>query len=342
MQGSTIRTRPRSRGRNAWAGLLQALAALALLLAACSAPSSPAPDAASGLEGAELTPLDLAPEDRLRVLATTSIVADVVAAVGGSRIDIASLVPAGVDPHAFEPTPQDVRRVAEAQVIFENGLGLEAFLGDLVKSAGSGAPVISVSAAIDALPAGEHPGEAPDSAHAEWDPHVWLDPQNVIVWTHAIEDCLSTLDPQGAPSYAEGARAYRLELLALDSEVEARLAAIPEGQRRLVTDHEEFAYFARRYGFEIVGAVIPAPSAAAEPSARELAALETIIGNTGVRAIFVSSVISPALSRQVADDMGIRLVTLYAHTLSDAAGPAASYLDLMRLNAQLIAEALGG
>jgi ABC-type Zn uptake system ZnuABC Zn-binding protein ZnuA len=289
-----------------------------------------------------LAAVTLAPGDRLRVLATTSIVADVVAAVGGSRLDLTSLVPAGVDPHAFEPTPQDVRQVADAQVIFENGLGLEAFLGDLVKSAGSGAPVISVSTRIDALPAGLHPGEESGAAHAEWDPHVWLDPQNVILWTRTIEEALSALDPQGAPAYAKGAQAYRLELLALDTEVEALLAAIPDGQRRLVTDHEEFGYFARRYEFEIVGAVIPAPSAAAEPSARELAALETIIRTTAVRAIFVSSVVSPALARQVADDAGARLVTLYAHSLSDAAGPAPNYLELMRLNARLIAEALGG
>lgn len=284
----------------------------------------------------------LAPGDRLRVLATTSIVADAVAAVGGSRIDLASLVPPGVDPHTFEPTPQDVRRVAEAQVIFENGLGLETFLGDLVKSAGSGAPVISVSTRIDALPAGAHPGDEAGSAHAEWDPHVWLDPQNVISWTQVIEESLSALDPEGASAYAQGAQAYRRQLMALDSEVEARLSAIPVGQRQLVTDHDELAYFARRYGFEIVGAVIPAPSAAAEPSARELAALETAIQSIGVRAVFVSSVVSPALAGQVADDTGIRLVTLYVHSLTEASGPAPSYLELMRLDARVIAEALGG
>lgn len=314
--------------------------ALIPIMAACGrGPARPLPAG-----GAPQTPaaIALAPGDRVRVLATTSIVADVVAAVGGSRLELTSLVPPGVDPHAFEPTPQDVRRVAEAQVIFENGLGLEAFLGDLVTSAGSGAPVISVSTRIDALPAGVHPGEESGSAQAAWDPHVWLDPQNVISWTQVIEESLSALDPQGAPVYAQSAQAYRRELQALDSEVEARLSAIPEGQRRLVTDHEEFAYFARRYGFEIVGAVIPAPSAAAEPSARELTALETIISTTGVRAIFVSSVVSPALARQVADDTGVRLVTLYAHSLSDAAGPAPNYLELMRLNARLIAEALGG
>ena len=314
--------------------------ALAAIAAACSrGPAGPQPPVGALQMPAAIA---LAPGDRLRVLATTSIVADVVAAVGGSRIELTSLVPAGVDPHAFEPTPQDVRQVAEAQVIFENGLGLEAFLGGLVASAGTGAPVISVSTRIDALPAGVHSGEGSGSAQAEWDPHVWLDPQNVISWTLVIEESLSALDPQGASAYAQGAQAYRGKLLALDSEVEARLSTIPEGQRRLVTDHEEFAYFARRYGFQIVGAVIPAPSAAAEPSARELTALETIINTTGVRAIFVSSVVSPALARQVADDTGVRLVTLYAHSLSDAAGPAPSYLELMRLNARLIAEALGG
>ena len=120
------------------------------------------------------------------------------------------------------------------------------------------------------------------------------------------------------------------------------LAVIPNEQRRLVTDHEEFAYFARRYGFEIVGTVIPAPSAAAEPSARELAALEDAIRNTGVRAVFVSSVVTPALAGQVAEDTGIQLVTLYAHSLSDRDGPAPTYLELMRQNARLIAEALAG
>jgi ABC-type Zn uptake system ZnuABC Zn-binding protein ZnuA len=289
-----------------------------------------------------LNPVELAPGERLRVLATTSIVADVVAAVGGSRIEVSALVPAGVDPHAFEPTPQDVRSVAEAQVVFENGLGLETFLGDLVESAGSGAPVVSVSAGIEPLPAGDHAADESAAAHAEWDPHVWLDPNNVITWTRTIEAALSALDPEGAAVYAEAAETYRGKLQALDAEIEAQLAAIPEGQRRLVSDHEEFAYFARRYGFEIVGTVIPAPSAAAEPSAQELAALEDAIRDASVQAVFVSSVVSPALARQVAQDTGIRLVTLYVHSLSDSTGPAPNYLELMRLNARLIADALAG
>jgi ABC-type Zn uptake system ZnuABC Zn-binding protein ZnuA len=321
-----------------WAGLV--LVAVLLPIAGCTV--VPAQALATESAPQVLHPIALAPGERLRVLATTSIVADVVAAVGGSRIEVSALVPPGVDPHAFEPTPQDVRSVADAQVVFENGLGLEAFLGDLVQSAGTGAPVVSVSGGIEPLPAGNPAADGEVAARAEWDPHVWLDPQNVILWTKVIEATLTALDPPGAADYARAAEDYRLELQALDTEVEAQLAAIPEGQRRLVTDHEEFAYFARRYGFEIVGAVIPAPSAAAETSARELAALEDAIRTTGVRAVFVSSVVTPALARQVAEDTGIQLVTLYTHSLSGSSGPAPSYLALMRLNARLIAEALAG
>jgi manganese/iron transport system substrate-binding protein len=316
------------------------LMVLLLSVAGCTAVPAHAPAAESAPQ--VLHPITLAPGERLHVLATTSIVADVVAAVGGPRIEVSALVPPGVDPHTFEPTPQDVRSVAEADVVFENGLGLEAFLGGLVRSAGEGVPVVSVSAGIDPLPAGNLAAVGETAVRAEWDPHVWLDPQNVILWTHAIEDALTALDPPGAADYAQAAEDYRLELQALDTEIEAQLAAIPDGQRRLVTDHEELAYFARRYRFEIVGAVIPAPSAAAEPSARELAALEDAIRSSGVRAVFVSSVVTPALARQVAKDTGIQLVTLYTHSLSDSSGPAPSYLALMRLDARLIAEALAG
>lgn len=318
--------------RSCWTlGLAATLLALATGACVPSGGNLP-PDA--GVAPEALTPVALASGERLQVLATTSIVADVVAVVGGERIDVAALVPRGVDPHSFEPTPQDVRRVADAQVVFENGLGLEAFLGDLVRNAGTGAPVVSVSARIDPLPAGA------DAGHGGWDPHTWLDPQNVILWTGTIEASLAALDPHGAAVYARNAQAYRVELESLDAEVEALLAGIPRTQRKLVTDHEEFAYFARRYGFTIVGTVIPAPSAAAEPSAQELAALETAIRTAGVRAVFVSSVVSPALARQVAQDTGVRLVTLYAHSLTDASGPAPTYLEMMRLLARLIAEAL--
>ena len=319
------------------ARVLLVLGAIGGLGAGCRAvETAPAPETTPR----PLAPLSLAPGARLRVLATTSIVADVVQAVGGERLEVTALVPAGVDPHAFEPAPQDVRRVAEAQVVVENGLGLEAFLQSLLRNAATDAPVISLAEGIEPLPAGDH-AEGADE-HGAWDPHLWLDPRNVIVWTHTLEDSLAVLDPSGAADYAQRAGAYRMELEALDAELEAIFSAIPSQQRVLVTDHEEFAYFARRYGFTVVGTVIPAPSAAAEPSAQELAALETAIRNTGVRAIFVSSVVSPLLARQLAEDTGVQLVSLYAHSLSAAGGPAPTYLEMMSSNARLMAEALTG
>jgi ABC-type Zn uptake system ZnuABC Zn-binding protein ZnuA len=315
--------------------VLLVLGAIGGLAAGCRlAEATPAPETTPR----PLAPLSLAPGAKLRVLATTSIVADVVRAVGGERLEVTSLVPAGIDPHAFEPAPQDVRRVAEAQVVVENGLGLEAFLQTLLRNAAADAPVISLAEGIEPLPAGDH--AAGTDEHGAWDPHLWLDPRNVLVWTHTLETSLAALDPSGAADYAQRADTYRTELEALDAELEATFAAIPSERRVLVTDHEEFAYFARRYGFTVVGTVIPAPSAAAEPSARELAALETAIRSLGVRAVFVSSVVSPLLARQVADDTGVQLVSLFAHSLSAPGGPAPTYLEMMRSNARLIAEAL--
>jgi ABC-type Zn uptake system ZnuABC Zn-binding protein ZnuA len=315
--------------------LLFVLGAFGGLAAGCRAAETTSAPETTALP---LAPLSLAPGAKLRVLATTSIVADVVQAAGGERLEVTALVPAGVDPHAFEPAPQDVRRVAEAQLLVENGLGLEAFLQPLLRNASTQSPVISLAQGIEPLPAGDH--AEGEEEHGAWDPHLWLDPRNVIVWTHTLEDSLTALDPSGAADYARLASGYRTELETLDAELQATFAALPSERRVLVTDHEEFAYFARRYGFTVVGTVIPAPSAAAEPSAQDLAALEKAIRSTGVQAVFVSSVVSPALARQVAEDTGVQLVSLYAHSLSAADGPAPTYLEMMRYDARLIAEAL--
>ena len=300
---------------------------------------------------AAVAPLDLPTGDRLSIVATTNILADVVRQIAGQGVEVRSLIPAGVDPHTFEPTPADVRALSEADLIFVNGLGLEAFVADMLRLAGA-APVI-VSASEDILPltldeaggAVEAPAVTPgnqaaaEGSHSGVDPHVWLDPHNVVAWTTTIETALVARDPQHAADYRRGARAYRAQLQSLDAELVALLSGIPAGARQMVTDHDEFGYFARRYGFEIVGAVIPAPSTSAEPSAQDVARLERAIRDLGVRAIFVSTVVNPQLSQRVADDTGIRLVNLHAHSLT-VGGPADTYLDLMRGNAVAIAQAL--
>ena len=294
-------------------------------------------------QGADEMPSLLAPTlgegERLRVVATTSIVADVVQNVGGDLIDLTVLMPPGADPHSFEPTPRDVAAVADAHVLFINGVGLEEFLEPLLESAGEGVTAIPVSYGIELLQLGED-AEAEHHRHGGADPHTWFDPNNVMVWTGNIAHVLSTLDPGSAEMYEANAEAYAAELERLDGWIREQLAQVPEKNRRLVTDHASFGYFAQRYGFEQVGSVFPGYSTLAEPSAQELAELEEAIGEFKVQAIFVGLTVNPDLAQHVADDTGTRLVFLYTGSLSEAGGPADDYLALMRYNVSAVVEAL--
>jgi manganese/iron transport system substrate-binding protein len=281
-----------------------------------------------------LSPAPLGEGERLRVVATTSIVADVVQNIGGDLIDLTMLIPRGTDPHAFEPTPQDVAAVADAQVVFANGAGLEIFLQPLLESAGEDVTVVPVSYGIELLQfEGAHGGGA--------DPHTWLDPQNVMVWTHNIELSLGALDPDNAATYEANAEAYEAELKALDTWTREQLAQVPEENRKLVTDHTALSYLAHRYGFEQIGAVFPGYSTLAEPSAQGLAELEDAIREFDVRAVFVGLTVNSDLAKRVTGDTGTRLVFLYTGALSELGGPADDYLSLMRYNVSAIVEALG-
>jgi ABC-type Zn uptake system ZnuABC Zn-binding protein ZnuA len=320
------------------------LASLALLAAGCA--GRPATGGLPYTPLTSLQPLHLAAGERLQVVATTSLLADVVVQVAGGAADVISLIPAGVDPHTFELAPQDLARLAQADVVFMNGFGLEASLLEALQNAGGQAPLIFTSQGIEALTLQEltSPDEterAPEPVQpgAE-DPHVWLDPNNVVVWTQNIETALAALDPGREAEYAANASRYEAELHALDAEIEQALAPLAPSDRLLVTDHDEFGYFARRYGFTIVGVVIPGFSSAAETSAEDLAALEDTARRTGVRAVFVSATVNRSLAQRVADDTGIRLVTLYAESLTPPDGPAPDYLSLMRYNVQTIVSAL--
>lgn len=280
-------------------------------LAACSTPASPSTSGG------------------LSVVATTSLIGDAARQVGGPRVTVRVLLPIGADPHAYDPRPQDVAALANAQIVLVNGFDLEATLQPLLADAKN---VVVVSDGIDALPfAGEEGG---------LDPHVWQDPNNVIVWTRNIADAFAQADPAHADEYQVNAEAYIAELTSLDAWIRERVAEIPEANRKLVTDHEAFGYFAARYGFEQVGTVVPSLSTGAAPSARELAALEDAIRSSGVKAVFVGSTVSPDLSRRVADDTGVRLVSLFTGSLSAAGGGAETYLDMIRYNVNAIVEAL--
>ena len=274
--------------------------------------------------------------EKLQVVATTNIVADVVQNVGKDLIDLKTLMPVGTDPHTFEPTPRDVAAVADAHVVFANGAGLEIFLEDLLESAGEGVTVVPVSFGVE-LYQEEYEHREHES---DGDPHTWFDPNNVMVWTHNIEHTLGVLDPDNAEAYEMNGEAYEAKLEELDGWIREQLAQVSEADRILVTDHTSFSYFAHQYGFEQIGAVFPGYSTLAEPSAQSIAALEDTIGEFDVKAVFVGLTANPDLAERVAEDTGTQLVFLYTGSLSEAGGPADDYIAFVKYNVSAIAEAL--
>lgn len=280
---------------------------------------------------------------KLTVVATTTILGDVAGQIGGEAIDLTVLLPAGIDPHTFQPVPQDLTVLSQADLIFINGAGLETSLSDFLEYAQEQTQVVSASQNIDLHQLeGAHAEDSDHDEHAddEVDPHVWFDPNNVIVWTQNIEQGLSELDPGNAQVYSTNAEAYRFELQELHAWINQQVVQIPEDNRKLVTDHEVFGYFAERYGFEQVGAVIPSFSAGAEPSAQQIAALEDKIRELNVPAIFVGETVNPGLAEQIANDTGVQLISLYTGSLTETGGAADSYIALMRFDVAAIVRGL--
>ena len=293
------------------------LAVVIFALAACSPTSQPDPGSTDGL----------------KVVVTTTIVADIVKNVGGQNINLTTLLPLGSDPHSFEPTPQDIARVADADLIFINGAGLETFMDRLLQNSGTKANVLSVSDGITLR-------AAPTGEDASGDPHTWTDPNNVQIWADNIAAALSQRDSANRAAYQANAEKYRQELVKLDQWIRQQVAEIQQANRQLVTDHELFGYFADRYGFTQVGTVIPGYSTVAQTSAQDLASLEEAIRNLGVKAIFVGNSVNPSLEERVAADTNIHLVYLYTGSLSGPDGPAGTYLDYTRYNVDAIVQAL--
>ena len=273
--------------------------------------------------------------DRIPVVATTSILADVVSRVGGDLVSVTALVPPGANEHAYQPSPRDIAAVSDAALVFEVGLGLEEFMATIITNAGTQVEPVTVSEGITTR---EFTGGGDE--HFSADPHVWMDPANVIIWTRNIAAALSAYDPAHRDAYDANSAAYITELEALDTWISQQVAKIPPENRRIVTDHMLFGYFAEKYGFTVVGAIIPSYSSGAQPSARELADLEQSIRQFDVKVILVGNTVNPSLASQIADDTGIRLVQFYTGSLSEPDGPAATYLDYMRYNVSTIVDAL--
>lgn len=278
---------------------------------------------------------------KVNVLSTTSIVGDVVDQIGGVYIQTNVLLPRGTDPHTFTPTPQDAVKISDADIIFANGAGLETFLQRLIDSVGGKPNVLYVSDGVVLRKfSGEQVSQSSSSTSLEDDPHTWTDPNNVKIWVDNIVQALSKADPSHADKFQENATLYQQQLDGLDSWIRSRVAELSPDNRNLVADHLAWGYFSDRYGFKLVGAVIPSYSTLAEPSAQELAQLEEAIRSLNVKALFVDKSINPALSEQVAQDTGIKIVFLYTGSLSPQGEEASSYLDYMHYNVNAIVDAL--
>jgi ABC-type Zn uptake system ZnuABC Zn-binding protein ZnuA len=277
------------------------------------------------------TPVDNG--SKLKILATTTIVGDIVSQVGGDRIVLSILMPAGTDPHDFQLRPQDASAFGEAQIIFSSGAGLEGFLQPMLESTNTTNKLVEVSKGIPLLP-------LPGNNGPTGDPHTWMDPNNVIIWTENIATSLSAVAPNHSVEFQANAKTYISSLHDLDAWIRSEVAQIPLQNRLLVSDHAVLGYFASQYGFNQEGTITGSFSSDAAPSAREVAALEDKIRQMGVKAIFVSEAINQPLADQIAKDTGIKAVWIFHASLTSTGGLAQSYLELMRYNATAIREAL--
>jgi ABC-type Zn uptake system ZnuABC Zn-binding protein ZnuA len=316
-------------------GLLVAL--LGFLLVGCGGTKAAGAATPSGSTGAQGPPP--------KVLAVETFLADIAQNVAGDRLKIDSLMPVGVDPHSFEPTPGDAAKVADADVLVVNGAGLEDSLQKLLKDARPGRRVVEASAGLASRSSreGEQGGGAGAGASGagQADPHFWLDPNLVVTYVANIRDGLSKADPAGASAYARNAAAYTARLRDLDAWIVQQVSRIPEDRRLLVTNHESLGYYADRYGFRIVGTIVPSVGTGVSPSAQQLARLIDTIKQTQARAIFLEVGVNADLARQVAAETGAAVVTdLLTHSLTGPTGSAPTYIDMMKADTTAIVGAL--
>ncbi|MBK8782327.1 MAG: zinc ABC transporter substrate-binding protein [Anaerolineales bacterium] len=275
-------------------------------------------------------------DNAVRVLASTTFLADITQNVAGDRLTVDSLLPVGADPHAYQAAPSDVAKISESDLLILNGVEYEHFIEPLLENAGGERIIITATAGLT-------PNQMEDEENAGQmvgDPHMWLDPNLVITYVENIRDGLIEVDAEGAEIYKANADAYIAQLKELDTWIVEQVDTIPAERRLLVTNHEAVGYFAERYGFEVVGAVIPSLSTDAGTSAKEMSALIEQIKSSGAPAIFLGEVENADLANQIAEEAGVKVVdNLYLESLTDGE-PAATYIDMMKHNVTSIVEGL--
>ncbi len=301
---------------------------------------------------------------KLKVVASITIIQDIAKNVAGDRIDVDVLVPTNGDVHSYEPTPADVQKIADADLILVNGVGLEQFLDKLIADSGTKGKVITVTQGLpiqkfvsieqradtsaQTTPqilgiSGSYQCGAPQSGEeiGECDPHLWQNVANVIVYTLNIRDAFIAADPADADTFNTNAGNYIAQLQQLDAEMFTDFAAIPAANRVLVTNHDAMGYFAARYGFQIAGVVLPGGATGQEPDPQSVAALIDTINSKSVKAVFLENVSSDALANQIASSAGVNVVqALYTDALGDPGSSGDTYLHMMQANIKTLVSAL--
>jgi ABC-type Zn uptake system ZnuABC Zn-binding protein ZnuA len=296
--------------RLALSTLLLTLTVGAVALTACGAGSNEAGDG-------ELT-----------AVATTTQAGDLLRNVGGDRVDVRTLLGPGADPHDYEPRPSDVASIAEAALVLKSGGDLDEWLDDLLGEAGSDARKLTLIDSVETI---------------DGDPHWWQDPRNAVLAVRAIERGLVEVDPGGRSAYERNADAYVRRLRALDRAIAACMRKIPAPDRKLVTTHDALGYFARRYDVEIVGAIIPALSTQAQPSARDVDELVDRIRSEGVRAVFPETALNPKLESAIAREANARVGDgLWADALGPEGSDGETYLEAMASNTAAMVDGMTG
>ena len=262
------------------------------------------------------------------MVATTAHVADLVANVGAERVEVNRLLDPTADPHDYEPRPSDVQAIADAAVVFRSGGEVDAWLDELVSSAGDDATVVTLGDVYDRL---------------EEDPHWWQDPRNAIAVVRRIADELAGADPAGADAYRRNARRYAGRLGAVDRAIDRCFRRVPSEDRKLVTTHDSYGAFADRYEIEVVGTVIPARSTEAQPSAGETAELVERIRAEEVAAIFPESALEPELEQAIAEEAGVPLGDpLWGDSLGPPGSGGATYVEALASDARAMVEGFTG
>lgn len=276
---------------------------------------------------------------QVKVVASFSILADMVREVGGDLVAVKTLVGAESDAHVYQPTPADARAVAEARLVFVNGLGFEGWLDRMLQASGTKAEIVVASAGVAQLAEKAHRGHGhAKSAEAAVDPHAWQDARNGVVYAGNIAKALAAVDPAHASRYRAAGENFAARIRATDAEIRGIVGAVPAEKRKVITSHDSFRYFGAAYGVEFLAA--RGISTESEPTAKDIARLIDQMRKTGVKALFVESVADPRLIEQIAREAGGMVgPALFSDALSKPGGPADSYLKMLRHNASVLASA---